>query len=117
MINKRTTGSRYEELAAAFLEQKGYRILKRNFYCRQGELDLIALDGACLVFAEVKYRSSEAAGHPAEAVNQKKQHRMVQAARYFMYRYGYPEDTPCRFDVITVLGNRIEQYRDAFWSE
>ena len=53
-MNKRQTGSRYEETAAAFLTSKGYRVLERNFRCRQGEIDLICRHGRYLVFAEVK---------------------------------------------------------------
>ena len=53
-MNKRQTGSRYEETAAAFLTSKGYRVLERNFRCRQGEIDLICRHGRYPVFAEVK---------------------------------------------------------------
>ena len=61
-MNKRQTGSRYEETAAAFLTSKGYRVLERNFRCRQGEIDLICRHGRYLVFAEVKYRSGLSMG-------------------------------------------------------
>ena len=61
-MNKRQTGSRYEETAAAFLTSKGYRVLERNFRCRQGEIDLICRHGRYLVFAEVKYRSGLSKG-------------------------------------------------------
>ena len=68
-MNKRQTGSHYEETAAAFLTSKGYRVLERNFRCRQGEIDLICRHGRYLVFAEVKYRSGLTMGSPAEAVD------------------------------------------------
>ena len=55
--------------AAAYLKKKGYRILEANFRCRFGEIDLIARDGAYLVFIEVKYRSSLKDGDSLEAVN------------------------------------------------
>ena len=71
-MNKRQTGSRYEETAAAFLTSKGYRVLERNFRCRQGEIDLICRHGRYLVFAEVKYRSGLTMGSPAEAVDARK---------------------------------------------
>ena len=57
-MNNRRTGSEYEARAAEYLTANGYRILERNFRCRQGEIDLIAQDGSYLVFVEVKYRSS-----------------------------------------------------------
>lgn len=63
-MNKRETGSRYEDAAAAFLQSKGLRLLEKNFRCRKGEIDLILMDGACLVFTEVKYRSVRAAALP-----------------------------------------------------
>ncbi len=68
-VNKREVGGFYEEAAALFLSKKGVRILERNYRCRQGEIDLIGLDGEYLVFFEVKYRKDEEAGLPAEAVN------------------------------------------------
>ena len=65
--NKRETGTRKEELAADFLTRRGVKILERNFRCRQGEIDLIGMDGQYLVFVEVKYRKTARNGMPAEA--------------------------------------------------
>ena len=59
-MNKRKIGSRYEEAAAAFLQKQGFRILGKNFRCRQGEIDLVCREGKELVFTEVKYRSDAA---------------------------------------------------------
>ncbi|MFR2782080.1 MAG: YraN family protein [Clostridium sp.] len=72
-MNKRETGSRYEDAAAAFLQSKGLRLLEKNFRCRKGEIDLILMDGACLVFTEVKYRSGPGCGSPLEAIDGRKQ--------------------------------------------
>lgn len=115
MKNKRKIGSRAEGQAAAFLTEKGYEILEQNFFCRQGEIDLIAREGAALVFVEVKYRRDETNGNPAEAVNKKKQRHLAEAARYYLFSHGYPEDTSCRFDVVGILGEQITLYQDAFW--
>ncbi len=112
--NKRATGSRYEALAAAFLERQGLTILERNYRCRQGEIDLIVRDGRTLVFAEVKYRSSAASGEPAEAVTPAKQRRIREAAGYYLYSHRHGEDAPCRFDVVSILGSQIQWIRDAF---
>lgn len=114
MANNRRTGSRYESVAADYLVEQGYRILERNFYSRQGEIDLVARDGRYLVFVEVKYRSGTANGSPAEAVGPLKQRRIRGTARYYLYSRGLPEDTPCRFDVVAVTGGQIELIRDAF---
>ena len=113
--NKRETGSRHEEQAAAYLTGRGYRILEQNYRCRLGELDLIARDGRYLVFIEVKYRSSGRSGDPAEAVNPAKQGRIIRTARYYLMKQGYGTETPCRFDVVSILGDEIRLIRDAFW--
>lgn len=57
-------------LPGAYLEQEGYEILEYNYRCKTGEIDIIAREAGYLVFCEVKYRSSDKKGHPAEAVNQ-----------------------------------------------
>lgn len=114
MGESREKGSAYEQKAAGFLEEKGYRILERNFYSKYGEIDLIARDGEYLVFLEVKYRASGQGGHPLEAVNAKKQQRIKKAARYYLWRRGLPEDTACRFDVIGFLGEEAMHIEDAF---
>lgn len=112
--NKRSVGAHYERLAAEYLEKNGVEILGRNFRCSQGEIDLIARDGAYLVFAEVKYRSRLGFGAPAEAVNLQKQRRIRNAARYYLYKNQKKEEIPCRFDVISMLGDEICWIKNAF---
>ena len=56
MVNKRKVGTDYEKQAAEYLKKKGLKILEQNFYCRMGEIDIIAKDREYLVFVEVKYR-------------------------------------------------------------
>ena len=67
-----------------------------------------------LVFLEVKYRKSEAGGHPLEAVDRRKQRRICKTAVYYCLHYGYGEYMPCRFDVIGILGEEIIHVEDAF---
>ena len=76
---------------------------------------IIARDRDYLVFIEVKYRRDEHEGDPAEAVDARKQVRILRTARYYMTRYHISEDTPCRFDVVAVLGSNVRLIRDAFW--
>jgi putative endonuclease len=120
--SRRETGSRYEREAAARLSRMGYRILEENFRCRQGEIDLIAMEGKVLVFIEVKYRSSLRSGDPAEAVDGRKRERIVRCAKYFMMKRGFGGETPCRFDVVTFLRDeaggesQFRLIRDAFWA-
>ncbi len=114
MGNNRQTGTAHEEKAAAWLETQGMRILERNYRCRQGEIDLIAMDGRYLVFVEVKYRRDMQAGHPAEAVDVRKQRRISRAAARYLMERGISQEQPCRFDVVAVLGDRTEHIKDAF---
>ena len=113
-MNKRVTGSRYEIYAAAYLEERGYRILEKNYRCRAGEVDLIGQNGRYLVFIEVKYRKDSRAGAPEEAVNRQKQERLTRTARWYLTVRGLAADTPCRFDVVAVEGNEIRLIQNAF---
>ena len=81
-MNKRKIGSRYEEAAAAFLQKQGFRILGKNFRCRQGEIDLVCREGKELVFTEVKYRSDASCGSPFEAVDFRKQEKIRRTALF-----------------------------------
>lgn len=110
----RKRGTEYEKLAAGFLQEKGYRILQTNFYSKYGEIDIVAKQGDYLVFIEVKYREADTGGHPLEAVDIRKQCRICKTAAYYCLRYGYEEDTPCRFDVIGILGTELVHVEDAF---
>ncbi len=97
-----------EELAARFLKRKGYKILERNYRCPFGEVDIVALHRGTLVFVEVKTRKSLAFGHPAEAVDLRKQRRLQRIASCYLgqRRLG---DIPVRFDVVALsLGENRE---------
>ena len=113
-MNKRALGTSYEKCAGAYLEQQGYEVLEYNFRCRQGEIDIIAKDGEYLVFVEVKYRKNAAMGSPYEAVDHKKQRIISRTASYYCLTHGYGETTPCRFDVVAVLGEEIQVLKNAF---
>ena len=112
--NRRALGKEKELLAADWMKGHGYEILEMNYRCRQGEVDIVARDGACLVFAEVKYRRDAGAGYPAEAVDVRKQRRISYAARHYMMRHGIGEYMPVRFDVIAILGEQITVIANAF---
>ena len=107
-------GKKYEAQAAEFLEKQGYLILERNFQCRQGEIDLIGKEGEYLCFIEVKYRKSANYGTPLEAVTKAKQRKISKTALYYLAKEGYPEDTPCRFDVVGMTSDKAEVGRNAF---
>lgn len=114
MYNKRKIGNEKERLAGEFLKEQGYHILEYNFYCKSGEIDIVAREAGYLAFVEVKYRRSDKNGMPEEAVDYKKMLHLTRTAQYYMICKGLAEDTPCRFDVVTVMNGRCTLYRDAF---
>ncbi len=113
--DRRKVGSSYEKIAAAYLANRGYQILACNYRSRQKkEIDLIALEGDCLVFAEVKFRSDARKGDPAEAVNPEKQRRIRMAAGQYLLEHPEYGQLSCRFDVVAILGAEIRLIKDAF---
>jgi putative endonuclease len=107
------SGARAEDLCAGLLRAAGLRLIERNWRCRLGEIDLIAEEGATLVFAEVRMRTSGGFGGAAESVTAAKRARLIAAARLYLTRR--PE-APCRFDVFLVEGDpaSVRWIRDAF---
>ncbi|MBO6111699.1 MAG: YraN family protein [Lachnospiraceae bacterium] len=110
----RYEGHRGEEKAAAFLERNGVRIVTRNFRCRTGEIDIIGLDGNTTVFFEVKCRKDSGSGMPYEAVGIRKQRRICMASDYYRMKARLAEDREFRFDVISIIGDEISWYKNAF---
>ena len=96
-------GDRGEDAAAAYLTRKGYRILARKFRCKTGEIDIIALDGRFLVFAEVKTRTNLAYGMPKESVQYRKQTKLIRTAYYYRRLHAELRSLSMRMDVVEVL--------------
>lgn len=94
-------GALGERLAATKLQACGYRIVERNFRCRYGEVDLIAEEGEDLVFIEVKARRGIAHGWPEEAVDKRKQRKLIQVALYYLNQHMCSERS-WRIDVVAV---------------
>ncbi len=109
---RRKLGTRGEQIVALHLERLGWRVLKLNFRCAQGEIDVIASEpteaGDVLVFVEVKTRHGMGHGTPSEAVDARKRQRLVNAAQAYLGTLGAGgEEPPCRFDVAEVfVGSR-----------
>lgn len=97
----RLRGDEGERLASKHLKSLGYKILEKNYHCRTGEVDILASKGEVLIFVEVKARGSERFGTALEAVDQRKQRRIISAARHWMAAKGLV-DTAVRFDVVAV---------------
>lgn len=110
--------SRGEDAAAAFLERRGYTIVERNWTCKAGEVDIVALDGTDIVFVEVKTRASESCGTPEEAVDERKQRQLRALAPIYLSSNGLA-DVSVRFDVVGIryLGDEralLRHHRAAF---
>ena len=112
-------GIRGEREAERFLKRQGYIILARGDRARLGEIDLVAVDNRVIVFVEVKTRTSHDTGHPADAVDEKKQRQLTRAARGYLKRHQLGA-YQARFDVIAVTWPdlkkrpKIEHFRHAF---
>lgn len=113
-MNRRKTGSKYEDMAAAYLDSQGIRIISRNFRSRYGEIDIVGHDGEYYIFFEVKYRKDNSSGDPIEAVDIRKQTRISRVSDYFRVCMKLKDTDNIRFDVIAILGNDIRWYKNAF---
>lgn len=105
-------GALGEEAAKEYLRRCGLKFLTANFQSHRGEIDLIFRDGDCLVFAEVKTRSTEEWVRPAAAVNLRKRRLLSRTALYYLGRLKNPT-VKARFDVVEVLlrDGRVDQVR------
>ena len=110
-------GKAGEDLAARYLQKNGYAIIHRNYRCRSGEIDIIASHQATLVFIEVKTRSTNRFGTPAEAVTRRKQQQISRVAEEYLAQNGL-FTSPARFDVLSIVNDgsqsHITHITDAF---
>ncbi|NQU07261.1 MAG: YraN family protein [Candidatus Abyssubacteria bacterium] len=115
-------GMEGEERAVRALKKKRYKIIERNFRTPAGEIDIVARDGECLVFVEVRTRGSIDFGTPQETVAAKKRKKLCTAARWYLQKKRI-DDAECRFDVVGIVMKdeggdcRIEVIKDAFRPE
>ena len=101
MSKQKILGKLGEDCAAKFLEEHGYKIVARNYRIRSAEIDLIAQIDNVIIFVEVKARSDIRHGLPVEAVNLRKQKKIIEAAGVFLQDENFAE-CACRFDVVEV---------------
>lgn len=112
-VHKKILGKKGERLVEEHLKKQGCQILKRNYRTPFGEADLIVKDGDEIAFVEVKTRTSERYGTPAEAVGKDKQRRYRQIAKFYWLQIG--EEPNARFDVAEVYADgRVEYLKYAF---
>lgn len=112
-VARQKLGAHGERRAARRYEDAGYEVVARNWRCNDGELDLVLRRDDVLVFAEVKTRSSDRFGVPAEAVTPTKQRRIRRLAGRFCADTG-ERATVLRFDVVSVLRGQVEILEDCF---
>jgi putative endonuclease len=110
-------GVQGEEIASTYLTRLGYKILKKNYRCPVGEIDVIAQDKKTIVFVEVKTRTSTKFILPYESVNIRKQKKIREVAQWYLQDQNVL-DSEVRFDVVSIViqknGPIIEHLREAF---
>lgn len=119
MSNTRQQGQASEQLACQHLQHQGLRLLTQNWHCRQGELDMVMLDGDTVVFVEVRYRRHAAWGGAVESVDARKRARLAAAAQHFLLQESRWAKHPCRFDVVAISPDdhshpRLDWIQNAF---
>lgn len=113
-MNKRKIGSVYEQKAVDYLKNHSYIIVEQNYFCKYGEIDIIAKEADVLVFVEVKYRKDTKAGLGESAVNKRKQIHIINSAQNYMLEKYKTDEVLCRFDVIAINGNMLHHIKNAF---
>ncbi len=109
----RRIGDDAEKIAINYLQQKGLRLIDRNYHSRRGEIDIIMEDAGTLAFIEVKYRQSERFGNAAEMVTPQKQRKIIATALHYLQQQ--KRDWACRFDVVTITPeNGVNWIKGAF---
>lgn len=118
MATHNDLGKRGEEIAAAYLQNAGYRILNTNWRCARSEIDVIADLNGTIVFVEVKTRTSVDYGYPEEFVNYKKEKQLEFASSTYIEMKNHQGEI--RFDIIAIVFENKDLYKinhieDAFW--
>lgn len=115
---KQELGLNGEKLALKKLKQMRYKIIEKNFWCKIGEIDIIAKDKDILVFVEVRTRKWSKYGLPEETINYKKQAKVRKVAEWYLVKNKL-NDVICRFDAIGIIWDRenkikMEVIKNAF---
>jgi putative endonuclease len=108
-------GLHYESLAKKYLLQNGLALLKQNYHCRFGEIDLIMLQQEVICFIEVKFRNSMRFGGAASAIPIKKQKKIVKTALFYIAENDRFKQHPVRFDALLIQQQANRQTKDINW--
>ncbi len=114
-----STGKKGEDIAIAFLEDKGWLILDRNYSFMKKELDIVGSTDREIVFVEVKTRSNSNFGEPEDALTDQKKRNLIETAQAWLHERKL-EGAPVRFDVIAIIApgskkQKIRHHEGAFW--
>jgi putative endonuclease len=118
MAKQQSIGKLGEDIACDFLIKKGYELLERNWRFSKAEIDIIAKDGAVLVFVEVKAKSYTYFGAPEDSISAYKENLIIDAASQYMQKINH--DWEIRFDIISIVFDKeknhsVTHYKDAFF--
>jgi putative endonuclease len=97
-------GAWAESLALSHIKKSGWELVAHNFFCKGGEIDIVARRHNILAFIEVKYRSNKRMGGAIASLTQLKQRRIIHSAQVFLQTYPGLRKLDCRFDLIAVEG-------------
>ncbi|HRX13432.1 MAG TPA: YraN family protein [Eubacteriales bacterium] len=112
-MNTRLLGGLGEKQAVMYLKKHHYKIIETNYFCRFGEIDIIAKKDNILIFVEVKSRADNSFGSPAEAVTPRKQQKIITVAKNYIAEHGV-NNTQIRFDVVEIIDKKTNHILDAF---
>ena len=114
--NKREVGANYEKIAGEYLILQGYEIIEYNFYSRIGEIDIVARDlkEGYIAFIEVKYRSNTDFGMPYEAVDIRKQNKIIKVSKKYIEDKKLKFYDKYRYDVVSIYNNHFDLIKNAF---
>ncbi len=113
MSKAQQKGQIAEDVACKHLQQRGLKLIDRNYRCRVGEIDLIMQDADSLVFVEVRYRQNSGFGNGAESVTFNKQNKLIKTAYYYLQQRKINSNINCRFDVVSITSQ--EQIAAVDW--
>ena len=117
LSERQNIGAEGEQIASDYLESKGFKIIERNYRCKRGELDIIAMENDILVFVEIKTRKPDYLKQPFVSVTRSKEKKVLSIADYYIYKNKI-RNTRTRFDVISIVLDtpkpEIKHFRGAF---
>ena len=108
------TGKAAEDRACQLLQNQGLQLIARNWQNRQGEIDLIMQDHDHVVFVEVRTRKNDHFGSATESVTRKKRQKLISSSLHFLQTKGWYGQKNCRYDVVGIVGERLEWIKNAF---